>query len=100
MTSDAVAPLLPCVRGRRVVADKGFDANVFRGRLHTQRTRCCIPPKRGCRQPARSHRGYYRRRHQIENFFCRIKAYRRVATRYDKLAVTFLGFIQLAAIVD
>jgi transposase len=96
----AVAPLLPCVRRRRVVADKGFDADTFRGRLHAQRTRCCIPPKRGRRQPARFHRGYYRRRHQIENFFCRIKAYRRVATRYDKLAVTFLGFIQLAAIVD
>jgi transposase len=38
----------------------------------------------------------YRRRHQIENFFERIKRYRRVATRYDKLAETFLGFICLA----
>jgi transposase len=38
----------------------------------------------------------YRRRHRIENFFARIKRYRRVATRYDKLAETFLGFICLA----
>src|SRR6516164_1115542 len=38
----------------------------------------------------------YRRRHRIENFFERIKRYRRVATRYDKLAETFLGFICLA----
>ena len=41
----------------------------------------------------------YRRRHRIENFFERIKRYRRVATRYDKLAETFLGFICLAILV-
>jgi len=96
----AVAPLLPCVRRHRVVADKSFDADTFRARLRAQRTRCCIPPKRNRRQPAPFHRGYYRRRHRIENFFCRIKAHRRIATRYDKLAVTFLGFVQLAAILD
>jgi transposase len=38
----------------------------------------------------------YRRRHRVENFFQRIKRYRRVATRYDKLAETFLGFVCLA----
>ena len=38
----------------------------------------------------------YRRRHRVENFFERIKRYRRVATRYDKLAETFLGFVCLA----
>lgn len=96
----AVRPVLSSVRRRRVVADKGFDADVFRTRLRTQRTRCCIPPKRGRRQPARFHRGYYRCRHQIENFFGRIKIHRRISTRYDKLAETFLGFVSLAAILD
>jgi transposase len=96
----AVRPILPSVRRRRVVADKGFDADVFRARLRNQRTRCCIPPKRGRRQPARFHRGYYRCRHQIENFFGRIKIHRRISTRYDKLAETFLGFVCLAAILD
>ncbi len=46
------------------------------------------------------HSGYYRRRHRVENFFARLKRFRRVATRYDKLAVTFLGFVQFAAIFD
>ncbi len=96
----AVLPVLPSARGCRIVADKGFDADVFRTRLRTQRTRCCIPPKRGRRQPARFHRGYYRCRHQIENFFGRIKIHRRISTRYDKLAETFLGFVHLAAILD
>jgi transposase len=96
----AVAPVLSSARGRRIVADKGFDADVFRARLRTQRTRCCIPPRRGRLKPARFHRGYYRCRHQVENFFGRIKIHRRISTRYDKLAETFLGFVCLAAILD
>lgn len=96
----AVLPVLACVRHRRVVADKGFDSDIFRTGLRAQRARCCIPPKRGRRHPLRFHRGYYKRRHQIENFFGRIKAQRRISTRYDKLACSFLGFVQLAAIMD
>lgn len=91
----AVVPVLFSARGRRIVTDKGFDADVFRSGLTTQRTRCCIPPKRGRRQPARFHSGYYRCRHQIENFFGRIKIHRRISIRYDKLAETFLGFVSL-----
>jgi transposase len=96
----AVLPVLARARRCRVVADKGFDSDVFRRRLMLQRTRCCIPPLRTRRNPIRFHHGYYRRRHRVENFFCRIKAYRRIATRYDKLAITFLGFIQLATVLD
>jgi transposase len=96
----AVEPLLPWVRRRRVVADKGFDADTFRARLCRQRTRVCIPPKRTRRWPVAFHRGYYRCRHQVENFFCRIKRHRRVSTRYEKLATMFLGFVQLAAVFD
>ena len=96
----AVEPLLHCLRRRRAVADKGFDADTFRARLCRQRTRVCIPPKCSRRWPVAFHRGYYRRRHQIENFFCRIKRHRRISTRYEKLAVTFLGFVQLASVFD
>ncbi len=96
----AVRAVLASAYGRRIVADKGFDAHIFRQRLRSQRSRCCIPPKRNRRQPARYHRGYYRCRHQIENFFGRIKAQRRISTRYEKLASTFLAFVQLAAIID
>ena len=96
----AVEPLLPCLRRGRAVADKGFDADTFRARLCRQRTRVCIPPKRTRRWSVAFHRGYYRCRHQVENFFCRIKRYRRISTRYEKLATTFLGFVQLAAVLD
>jgi transposase len=96
----AVEPLLPCLRRYRAVADKGFDADTFRARLCRQRTRVCIPPKRTRLWPVAFHRGYYRRRHRVENFFCRIKRYRRISTRYEKLATTFLSFIQFAAVLD
>jgi len=96
----AVEPLLPCLRRYRAVADKGFDADSFRARLDRQRTRVCIPPKRTRRSKVAFHRGYYRCRHKVENFFCRIKRHRRISTRYDKLAATFLAFIQLAAVLD
>ncbi len=44
--------------------------------------------------------GLYRQRHRIENFFQRIKIYKRVSTRYEKLALTFLNFILVAAVFD
>lgn len=96
----AILPLVPALRRKRAVGDKGFDADNFRARLRGEGIRICIAPRRGRRAPSPFHRGYYRRRHRVENFFCRIKRFRRVATRYDKLAITFLGFVQLAAILD
>jgi transposase len=96
----AVEPLLRYLRRHRVVADKGFDADTFRTKLRRQRTRICIPPKRTRRRPVAFHRGYYRCRHTVENFFGRIKRHRRISTRYEKLAVTFLAFVQLAAVLD
>ena len=96
----AVTPLRRCLRRHRVVADKGFDADAFRADLRTQHSRCCIPPRQGRRQPARFHRGYYRHRHHIENFFGRIKKFRRICTRYEKLATTFLAFVLFAAALD
>ena len=66
----AIEPLLPSLRNRRAVADKGFDADTFWARLCRQRTRICIPAKRSRLWPVAFHRGYYRRRHVVENFFC------------------------------
>jgi transposase len=96
----AALPVLRGLKGRCIVADKGFDSNIFRRKLRRRHAAPCIPPRKGRRQPARFHRGYYRARHHIENFFGRIKAYRRVSTRYEKLAATFLFFVSFAAILD
>ena len=80
-----------------VVADKGYDSDPFRQWLKDRGIVPCIPPRRNRKTPARFSKASYRKRHLVENFFERIKNFRRVATRYDKLAQTFFGFACLAA---
>jgi len=88
------------LRGKTVVADKGYDSAAFRTALRRRGSRSCVPARRGARQPAWWHRGYYRHRHKVENFFQRAKRYRRIGTRYEKCDRYFLGFVHLAAILD
>ncbi len=96
-TADEHACLL---RGRTLVADKGFDADALRARITYFGGRTCIPRRRNCGGSRPFSRPLYRRRHRIENFFCRLKRHRRISTRYDKLASTFFAFVQLAAVLD
>lgn len=58
-----------------------------------------IPPKRNCREPREYDRELYKARHLVENLFARLKQYRAIATRYDKLAGSFVGAIYLATTV-
>ena len=97
---EAVEPHLCRLRGRTLVGDKGFDADSLRERVRRLGGDTCIPRRKNChgRRPFR--RRLYYRRHRIENFFCRIKRQRRLSTRYEKLAVTFFAFVQLASILD
>jgi transposase len=90
----------PKLRGTITVADKGYDSDGFRQELRRCGSRPCIPPRCNRLQPATWHRGYYRKRHKVENLFQRLKRYRRVGTRYEKTNLYFLGFVQLAAILD
>ncbi len=88
------------LRGTIAVADKGYDSDAFRAQLRCRKVQPCIPPRANRRHPVRWHRGHYRRRYKIENFFQRVKRYRRIGTRYDKRDLYFLSFVHLAAIVD
>ncbi|MBX3740456.1 MAG: transposase [Akkermansiaceae bacterium] len=58
------------------------------------------PQRRGNTRKVDFHKGWYRSRHEVENFFQRIKRMRRIATRYDKLAMVFMNFILLAVTLD
>lgn len=89
--------LLANIRRAYVVGDKGYDANDLRDQLHRQRCRVVIPSNGSRRRKRPFNRQVYRRRHRVENFFQRLKRYRRVATRYEKLAVTFFGMVCFAA---
>ena len=57
-----------------------------------------IPPRKHRRRPHTYDKVLYKERNRIERFFNRLKQFRRVATRYDKLLANFRGFVQLAAI--
>src|SRR3954454_3590567 len=80
-------------------ADKGYDANAIRQQVERRGTMPNIPPKanrkwKNCFSPF-----LYRNRNAIERMFCRLKDFRRVATRYDRNAVNFLAAICIAAAV-
>lgn len=82
-----------------LIADKGYDANALRTSLRAGGT-CPVIPGRSNRKRAIDYdKVRYRDRHLIENGFCRLKDYRRVATRYDKLSRNFLSAVALATLV-
>ena len=82
-----------------LVGDKGYDCDGFRLWLMERGIKPCIPPRSNRKHPSAYSKHSYRKRHVVENFFERIKNFRRVATRYDKLAATYLGFVCLASTI-
>ena len=79
-----------------MVADKGYDADHFVTRIEASGAEVVIPPRSNQLTPREFDRHLYRARNLIERFFARLKHFRRIATRYDKLAKSFLSFIHLA----
>ena len=79
-----------------VIADKGYDADAFVQAIADLGAHALIPPRRNRHQPRSWDTHRYRARHLIENLFARLKQFRRLATRYDKLASHFAAFILLA----
>ena len=80
-----------------VLADKAYDADRIRELIEDQGATPNIPPKRNRRWKPFFSKRLYRARNLIERFFSKLKHFRRVATRYDKLAANFLAMVQLAS---
>jgi len=83
-------------RMRYLLADKGYDADQLRRSLRDAGAVPVIPGRRNRNRTIRYDKDRYRGRHLVENAFCRLKDFRRVATRYDKLAANFLSGVALA----
>ena len=83
----------------RVIADKAYDGNPIRDMLASEGVTTTIPSPRHRRKKARWLRRHYRQRHKVENFFRRLFDFRRIATRYEKLACTFLALVHLSSTV-
>lgn len=84
---------------RTLVADKGYDSDRLRVILFEQGIFPCLAINATRKEARGFHRGHYRKRHRVENFFCALKKFRRISTRYDKLQSAFLGFVTLATIL-
>ena len=73
-----------------MLADKAYDANQrVIDKLKEQGKIAVIPSKSNRTEPRAYDKDLYKARHLIENFFAKLKQYRAIATRYDKLANTF-----------
>jgi transposase len=78
-----------------LIADKGYDANALREAVAQRGAWANIPPKANRKTPICFSKHLYKARNLVERFFNKIKQFRRIATRYDKLAETFLAALNI-----
>ena len=90
--------LVEAARGENFIGDKGYDADDIIKAAQAKGMNVVIPPKSNRKCPRKTDFFLYKERHLVECFFNRIKQFRRVATRYEKTARNFLGFVLVASI--
>lgn len=89
--------LVADIRDTIVTADKAYDSDRFINLLIDKACIPVIPSRRNRKQPREYDQHIYKERHLIECFFGKIKHFRRIATRFDKAAKTYLSFLQFAS---
>jgi len=89
----------PRLRPRAVGGDKGYSSGAARRALRRRGIRPIIPTRKNQRPNPRFDRAAYRERNQVERLFNRLKHYRAIATRYDKLAATFLALLTITSLL-
>ena len=90
--------LIDGLKSEAVIADKGYDADHLRQAVRDAGAEPVIPARSNRKGPRDHDKVLYKERNLIERFFNKLKQFRRVATRYDKLLANYEGFVQLAAI--
>ena len=84
---------------RYVLADKGYDSDRLRRAIRDKGARPVIPGRKSRKRKIRFDKTRYKSRWMVEAVFCRLKDFRRIATRYDKLARNYVSAIAIATIV-
>ena len=82
---------------KHMLGDKAYDSAELRDELHERGTKPVIPNRSNRKQPFRFSKRLYKLRWRIESAFNRLKDFRRIATRYDRLARNYLASVCLAA---
>ncbi|MBS1068258.1 IS5 family transposase, partial [Gluconobacter cerinus] len=88
---------LPVPNPKAMLADRGYDSDSFRQELLIHGILPVIPSRKGRSAPQKTDWRRYRDRNHIERMFNRLKQMRRIATRYDKTALSFMSFLNIAA---
>lgn len=83
----------------QVLADRGYDSNQLLDYIYEHGGEPTIPSRKGAKFERKCDWWLYKERHLVELLFLKLKTYRRIATRYDKLACTYLGFLCIASIM-
>lgn len=84
---------------KRLLADRAYDARRLRNWLAARGCEAVIPPNPTRRHPHAYDKTAYRGRNVVERMFCRLKDFRRIATRYDRRADIFLSAVFIAAVI-
>ncbi len=92
-------PLLDQVEPDAFLADKGYDSDALVATLEARGITPVIPPKANRRAPRKTDFALYCERNLVERFFCNLKQYQAISTRYDKLANTFLAAVALVCVL-
>ena len=91
-------PMLEAIRPtKRLLADKAYDADSLRDWLRRRKIKAVIPSSAARKKPYPLDRKTCRRRNVIERLFCKLKNWRRIATRYDRLATNYLAALALVS---
>jgi transposase len=81
------------------IADKGYDKQDLVDRIEARGAEAVIPSRKNRTEPRAIDRERYKDRNVVERFWAKVKVYRRVATRYEKTARNFLGFLHVVSIM-
>ena len=94
--SIGVAPLIEGIDFEALLADKAFGIDWIRAELDSRGAMAVIPPKADRVRSIPCDFAMYKWRHLVENFFCDLKPFRRIATRYEKTDTSYAAMIHLA----
>jgi len=92
-------PWLANVKASAVLADKGYDTNALREWLKAQGIKAVIPPKSNRKDQIACDYWHYKERHMVECLFGKLKHYRRIATRYEKKAINYMGMLSFSSVL-
>ena len=90
--------LIEAAQGKNFLGDKGYDSDAVIEAIEKKGMKAVIPSNGSRAGKRKIDTHLYKERHLVENFFCKLKRYRRVAARYEKTAANYLGFVLFASL--